>query len=82
MVELRFVRRRLRLVAAATGGDTEIEEIVAVTESGDIVSPCGMCRELISDYSPDARVLLCVQGKAEAVLMADLFPEQVLLLSP
>src|SRR4051812_5928442 len=44
--------------AAATGGDTEIEEIVAVNGSGQIVSPCGMCRELISDYAPDARVIL------------------------
>ena len=43
---------------AATNGDTEISQIVAVTESGDIVPPCGMCRELIADYSPDALVIL------------------------
>lgn len=29
--------------AAATHGDTEISQIAAVTESGDIVPPCGMC---------------------------------------
>ena len=44
--------------SAATSGDTDIVQIVAVTESGDIVPPCGMCRELIADYSDDARVIL------------------------
>ena len=43
---------------AAIVGDTEIDAIVAVTELGRIVPPCGMCRELISDYSPDANVIL------------------------
>lgn len=37
--------------AVATSGDTQIDTIVAVNELGAIVSPCGMCRELISDYS-------------------------------
>ncbi len=44
---------------AATHGDTDISQIVAVTESGDIVPPRGMCRELISDYAPGR---LCDSG--------------------
>ena len=43
---------------AALIGDTEIDTIVAVAGMGRIVSPCGMCRELISDYSPNANVIL------------------------
>ncbi len=43
---------------AAAAGDTEIETIVAVNRDGEVVFPCGMCRELISDYSPDARVIV------------------------
>ena len=43
---------------AAIVGDTEIDTIVAVTEMGRIAPPCGMCRELISDYSPNANVIL------------------------
>ena len=46
---------------AAAAGDTEIETIVAVlrTEDGGwrVVSPCGLCRELISDYATDAQVI-------------------------
>lgn len=43
---------------AASAGDTEIETIVAVDPKGNIVSPCGMCRELISDYADDCRVIV------------------------
>ncbi|MDD5655852.1 MAG: cytidine deaminase [Elusimicrobia bacterium] len=61
---------------AATNGDTNISQIVAVTESGDIVPPCGMCRELISDYSPDASVILETDGKIRCVPILDLLPEK------
>jgi cytidine deaminase len=62
--------------AAATNGDTQIAQIVAVTESGDIVPPCGMCRELISDYAPDARVILEDETGIHAVPILDLLPDK------
>ncbi len=61
---------------AATNGDTEITQIVAVTESGDVVPPCGMCRELISDYSPDARVILETGDEVKCVPVLELLPEK------
>lgn len=48
------------IAAAAAAGDTEIETIVAVLDTGEewrVVTPCGLCRELIGDYSPAARVI-------------------------
>lgn len=62
--------------AAATAGDTEITEIVAVTESGDTVPPCGMCRELISDYSPDAMVIMERDGKRVSIPISELLPQK------
>jgi len=52
--------------AATEAGDTEIDTIVAVRHSGigqpdtdiNVVAPCGMCRELICDYSSEAMVIL------------------------
>lgn len=44
--------------SAATQGDSDIDTIVAVYHTGKIVAPCGMCRELISDYATDALVIL------------------------
>ncbi|AUD01005.1 cytidine deaminase [Spirosoma pollinicola] len=43
---------------AATQGDSDIDSIVAVYHTGKIVAPCGMCRELISDYASDALIIL------------------------
>lgn len=62
--------------AAATALDAEIDIIVAVTESGQIVPPCGMCRELIRDYGPDARVILQGPSDFELVSITDLLPRQ------
>ena len=60
--------------AAATAGDTEIATIVAVNDFGEIVSPCGMCRELISDYAPAATVIIARCGQATPVLITELLP--------
>ena len=62
--------------AAATGGDTDIDTIVAVNELGQIVSPCGMCRELISDYAKDARVIIERDGEPVIVPVSDLLPDK------
>ncbi len=62
--------------AAATAGDTSIETIVAVNELGEIVSPCGMCRELISDYSPEASVVVLRSGEPVNVPVMELLPDK------
>lgn len=48
----------IALGAAATAGDHEVDLIVAARYTGEVVSPCGMCREMISDFSPRARVIV------------------------
>jgi cytidine deaminase len=57
--------------AAAAAGDTEIDTIVAVLDTGEggwrVVTPCGLCRELISDYAPEATVIDYDAGRAEPV---------------
>lgn len=58
---------------AAAAGDTDIDTIVAVDRHGHIVPPCGMCRELISDYSADCRVIL---AEDRVVSVRDLLPEK------
>jgi len=61
---------------AAAAGDTDIKTIVAVNRDGKIVSPCGMCRELISDYSPNATVIILKDGEPCLVPVSDLIPEK------
>jgi len=61
---------------AATAGDTDIDTIVAVTEEGRVVPPCGICRELISDYSPEAKIIVEEENELKAVLVSDLLPQK------
>jgi cytidine deaminase len=40
-----------------------------------VVAPCGMCRELIADYAPAARILVPgVDGEPAARNVAELIP--------
>jgi cytidine deaminase len=41
-----------------------------------IIAPCGVCRELISDYSPDARVWITTDKGVEAITAMDLLPSK------
>ncbi len=64
---------------AATAGDTEIECMVAVDRAGDVVSPCGCCRELLYDFSPLARVIVpAAEGSSgfDLVPIRDLLPRK------
>jgi len=64
-------------------GDSGIETIVAVRhpkpgEPGEIavVSPCGICRELIHDYDAEACVIVPGNGGAEIVMIGELLPNK------
>jgi cytidine deaminase len=61
---------------AAAGGDAQIELMVAVDHEGAIVSPCGSCRELLCDFSPEAKVIV---PAAEGSDPFDLVPIRELL---
>lgn len=41
-----------------------------------IIAPCGVCRELISDYSPEARVWITTESGIIAVAALDLLPHK------
>ncbi len=58
---------------AAAAGDTEIEVIVAVDRKGRVVAPCGMCRELISDYAPSCKVIITEE---EMTTISELLPSK------
>jgi cytidine deaminase len=60
----------------AAAGDTDIEVIVAVNRAGDVVAPCGICRELISDYAPRAEVIIPGADGPERVTVTSLLPNK------
>ncbi|MBM3598757.1 MAG: cytidine deaminase [Alphaproteobacteria bacterium] len=68
------------------GGAVDIETIVAVRHPKPnealrdlrVVSPCGSCRELISDYGPRARVIVSDGERLAKLPIADLLPRKYL----
>ena len=65
---------------AISEGAAEFDTIVAVRRADDdphtfyVVSPCGMCREMICDYGPMIKVLFVEGGELKKVLAGDLLP--------
>jgi cytidine deaminase len=66
----------IALGMACAAGDSDIDTVVAVNRNGEIVSPCGMCRELISDYAPQARVIIAEDPASRIVPVGDLLPDK------
>ncbi|HNT34196.1 MAG TPA: cytidine deaminase [bacterium] len=66
----------IALGMAAATGDTEIDTIVAVNRDGEVVAPCGMCRELITDYAPGCRIIIPGADGPTATSAGDLLPEK------
>jgi cytidine deaminase len=65
---------------AVMAGDREIDTVAAVLRLPDgtwrVVSPCGLCRELIGDYGPQAHVIDYDAGEVRKVTIASLLPSK------
>ncbi|MEM1384778.1 MAG: cytidine deaminase [Pseudomonadota bacterium] len=68
-------------MATTAEAEAEIVFAVAVNRRGEVIPPCGMCRELLLDFGPDARIGVptgdapCPDGTgAIACPLADLVP--------
>ncbi|MCL4801405.1 MAG: cytidine deaminase [Burkholderiales bacterium] len=66
----------IALGMAAAAGDTAVERVVAVDASGAVVSPCGICREMLSDYAPDAGVIVPGADGPEVAPLGALLPNK------
>lgn len=66
----------IALGMAAAAGDTDVEFVVAVNRAGEVVSPCGMCRELLLDYAPSVTVVVPSAEGPEAIPLVDLLPRK------
>ncbi len=63
--------------AAFSNGERYIRAIVAVAKSADgykVLSPCGNCRQLLVDYSPDAAVIVADGDSVGKAAARDLLP--------
>ncbi|MFZ9594753.1 MAG: cytidine deaminase [Bdellovibrionia bacterium] len=63
------------LKAVGNEGAIQIREILVVTDASPPWSPCGLCRQVLSEFSHDLVVHLTnTKGHFESVAFSDLFP--------
>ncbi len=49
--------------------------IIAVADSDrGVISPCGRCRQMLTDYCPEIQVILKIEGELEARPLTELLP--------
>jgi len=61
--------------AMATAGGRRLLEIVVVTAADPPASPCGACRQVLSEFGPDATVYLVNDVGAWRTSVASLLPD-------
>jgi cytidine deaminase len=60
--------------AMVAGGDTQILELVVITEEGG--TPCGICRQFLAEFATDDTLVWCASpaGSVQTHRMGDLLP--------
>ena len=70
---------RTAVFAAINAGDKEFEAIAIVIDGDRLPSPCGACRQVLAEFSPDVRVVLATTGGLrKATTLRELLPDPFL----
>lgn len=66
---------RTAIFKAASEGEREITKIAIVSSSGEATYPCGICRQVISEFMRDGEFLFeQANGEIEIIPMKAIFP--------
>ena len=67
---------RVAVAAAVAKGQKDFEEIAIASESDEPSPPCGSCRQTMSEFAPDLRVISYAKnGRQASWRLSDLLPE-------
>ena len=66
---------RVAVFKAVSEGEREFEAIAVVTDTDDPAMPCGMCRQVLSEFSMDIEVYAAnLDGKVKTTTLRELLP--------
>jgi cytidine deaminase len=70
---------RTAAFAAVNAGDKEFDAIAIVIDDDRLPSPCGACRQVLAEFSPNMRVVLATTGGLRKVTtLTELLPDPFL----
>ena len=66
---------RTAVFTAVCDGARSFQKIVVVTDSEEPVMPCGICRNVLYEFSPNMEIIAVgASGKTERIQLSALFP--------
>ncbi len=67
------------LAEAVKDGHTEFDRVAVSSDRRDGVTPCGMCRQTLSEFCDDDLVVVCDEGDGETseYTLGDLLPDTI-----
>ena len=70
---------RTAAFAAVNAGDLAFDAIAIVIDDERLPTPCGACRQVLAEFSPDMRVILATTGgKRKVTTLKQLLPDPFL----
>ena len=67
---------RVAVFKAVNRGDKNFVKIVVVTDKNPPITPCGACRQVLSEFTRDLKIVCAnLQGKVERYRLKELLPE-------
>ena len=70
---------RAAVLAMVAGGARHISAICVFTDAETLAMPCGMCRQVISEFRRDTRLLVANPRTVKVLAFDQIFPEPFVL---
>jgi cytidine deaminase len=68
-------RNAVAAAVAAEGASLDLVRVVVVTLDGESCAPCGTCRQVVTEFAPDATLRYLREGRFVERSAADLLPD-------
>ncbi|MGA9756111.1 MAG: cytidine deaminase [Desulfobaccales bacterium] len=66
---------RVAIFTAVAGGCRGLTALAVIADTPEPVAPCGMCRQVLAEFSPDCRIIMAnLAGQKRLVNLKELLP--------
>ena len=70
---------RSAILAMVAAGQRAITALAVFTDADTLAMPCGLCRQVISEFQVSARLLVANPRQRRVLMFAEIFPEPFVL---
>jgi len=70
---------RAAILAMVSAGERVISALCVFTDAATLAMPCGLCRQVISEFQRDAQLVVANPRMHRVLLFSEIFPEPFVL---